>query len=75
MSTKLMFTSLLALAIGVIGCMPKKYVSPHAISDCDASFFGDSTAVFMANTLQNGYKATYKLINDSLKLVETKVIE
>ena len=68
MSTKLMFTSLLALAIGVIGCMPKKYVSPHAISDCDASFFGDSTAVFMANTLQNGYKISI-IHNKQLDLI------
>ena len=43
MSTKLMLTSLLALAIGVIGCMPEKKVSPYAISNCDTSFFGDST--------------------------------
>lgn len=55
MSTKLMLTSLLVLTIGVIGCMPEKKVSPYAISNCDTSFFGDSTVVLIANKPQNGY--------------------
>jgi hypothetical protein len=68
MSTKLRLTSLLMLAIGVIGCMPEKNASPHAISDCDASFFGDSTAVFMANILHNGYRISI-IHNKQLDLI------
>ena len=49
------------LFVGVLVCMTacmqeQKGPMKDSISSCEVSFFGDSTAVFKANTLQNGYK-------------------
>lgn len=49
------------LLVGVLACMTacvqeQKVPLQGNLSSCEISFFGDSTAVFKANTLQNGYK-------------------
>ena len=49
------------LLVGVLACMSacmqeQKDPMKNSLSSCETSFFGDSTAVFKANTLQNGYK-------------------
>lgn len=49
------------LLVGVLACMTacvqeQKVPQQGKLSSCETSFFGDSTAVFKANTLQNGYK-------------------
>lgn len=65
-------TSIL-LCAGVFVCMTacvhnQKAPMKNDISICEASFFGDSTAVFMANTLQNGYKISI-IHNKQLDLI------
>ena len=65
-------TSIL-LCAGVFVCMTacvhnQKAPMKNDISICEASFFGDSTAVFIANTMQNGYKISI-IHNKQLDLI------
>ena len=65
-------TSIL-LCAGVFVCMTacvhnQKAPMKSYISICEASFFGDSTAVFIANTMQNGYKISI-IHNKQLDLI------
>lgn len=47
----------LLISICVAGCVsPNGNTNKSELASCDLSFFGDSTAVFIANDLQNGYQ-------------------
>ncbi len=62
------------LFVGVLVCMTacvqeQKGPTKDNISSCEVSFFGDSTAVFKANTLQNGYKISI-IHNKQLNVIQ-----
>ena len=68
----IMRTSIILL-VGVSVCLTacvqeRKVPMKSSISICEASFFGDSTAVFIAKTLQNGYKISI-IHNKQLDLI------
>ena len=57
------------VAVVITACVPREKVPMQkGILKCESSFFGDSTAVLIANTLQNGYKISI-IHNKQLDLV------
>ena len=65
--------AIIILLVGVLvlmtACVQEQKVTIKGdFSSCEASFFGDSTAVFMGNSLQNGYKISI-IHNKQLNLI------
>ena len=57
------------VAVVITACVPgEKVPMQKGILKCESSFFGDSTAVLIANTLQNGYKVSI-IHNKQLALI------
>lgn len=56
------------VAVVITACVPGEKVPMQKGGACELSFFGDSTAVLVANTLQNGYKISI-IHNKQLDLI------